>query len=359
MEAGWRSVKGVSQPVRISVELTAYAAHTRRVSFSETAHGDTLKPHQLDLNLLLTFDALMRTRSVTLAGERIGLTQSATSNALQRLRDAFGDPLFVRTPAGMQPTALAMNMGTEISEVIERIQRVLEGSRVFDPATSEHTFRILVSDIAQVTLIPDFMRLLRERAPNVDLVNLSLPLRHAKEALAAGELDLAVGFIPELGPDYHRQSLDQERWTCIVSQHHGSIGDTLTQAQYLEAAHLSYRPPASIHASLDKLLDAQFEGRSVRRRIALSVPYFSGMAITVARTDLILTAPTALAHAMTEMAPVRIVPLPFDLPPIDLNMQWHDQVHRDPANIWFRRIFASSYAERKLMPSERRTLPHD
>lgn len=318
-----------------------------------------MKPHQLDLNLLLTFDALMRTRSVTLAGERIGLTQSATSNALQRLREAFGDPLFVRTPAGMQPTALAMSMSTEIGEVLERIQRVLEGSRVFDPATSQHTFRILVSDIAQVTLVPDFMRLLRERAPNVDLVNLSLPLRNAKEALAAGELDLAVGFIPELGPDYHRQSLDQEHWTCIVSAGHATIGETLTQAQYLSAPHLSYRPPASIHASLDKLLDAQFEGRSVRRRIALSVPYFSGLAITVARTDLILTAPSALARAMTEMAAVRIVPLPFELPPIDLNMQWHDQMHRDPANIWFRRIFASSYAERTLMPSQRRTLPHD
>lgn len=318
-----------------------------------------MKPHQLDLNLLLTFDALMRTRSVTLAGERIGLTQSATSNALQRLRDAFGDPLFVRTPAGMQPTALAMNMGNEIAEVLERVRLVLEGSRVFDPATSQHTFRILVSDIAQVTLIPDFMRLLRERAPQVNLVNLSLPLRNAKEALAAGELDLAVGFIPELGPDYHRQSLDQEHWTCVVNAQHASIGETMSPEQYLAAAHLSYRPPASIHASLDKLLDAQFEGRSVRRRVALSVPYFSGLALMVARTDLVLTAPSALARAMTEMAAVRTVPLPFDLPPIDLNMQWHDQVHRDPANIWFRRIFASSYAERTLRPSERKTLPHD
>jgi DNA-binding transcriptional LysR family regulator len=318
-----------------------------------------LKPHQLDLNLLLTFDALMRTRSVTLAGERVGLTQSATSNALQRLREAFGDPLFVRTPAGMQPTALAANMAPEIGEVIERIQRVLDSNRVFDPATSRHCFRILVSDIAQITLMPDFMRLLREHAPQVDLVNLSLPLRQAKEALAAGELDLAVGFIPELGPDYHRQSLDQERWTCTVSAQHASIGETMTQAQYLAAAHLSYRPPASIHASLDKLLDAQFEGRAVRRRIALSVPYFSGLALMVARTDLVLTAPTALAHAMTGMAPVRVVPLPFELPPIDLNMQWHDQVHRDPANIWFRRIFAGSYAERKMAPAERRTLLHD
>jgi DNA-binding transcriptional LysR family regulator len=314
---------------------------------------------QIDLNLLLTFDALMRTRSVTLAGERLGLTQSATSNALQRLRDAFGDPLFVRTPAGMQPTALAARLGPDIGDLIDRMRRVLESSRTFDPATSSHTFRILVSDIAQVTLVPDFMRLLRAQAPNVDIVNLSLPLRSAKEALAAGELDLAVGFIPELGPDYHRLSLDQERWTCLVSATHSTIGDTFTQDQYLAAAHLSYRPPASIHASLDKLLEAQLDGRQVRRRVALSVPYFSGLAPIVARTDLVLTAPSALTRAMTEMAPVRIVPLPFELPPIDLNMQWHDQTHRDPANIWFRRVFAASYAERTLAPEQRQVLPHD
>jgi DNA-binding transcriptional LysR family regulator len=288
----------------------------------------------------------MLTRSVTLAGERVGLTQSATSNALQRLRDAFGDPLFVRTPAGMQPTALAMSMAPELGEALDRIRHVVEGSRVFDPATSRHAFRILVSDIAQITLVPEFMRMLRHKAPNVDLINMSLPLRNAKEALAAGELDLAVGFIPELGPDYHRQSLGQEQWTCVVSTAHPTIGEHMTQAQYLEAPHLSYRPHASIHSSLDKLLESQFEGRSVRRRIALSVPYFSGLAFTVAQTDLVLTAPTALAHAMREMADVRVVPLPFDLPPIDLNMQWHDQVHRDPAHAWFRRVFAASYLER-------------
>lgn len=307
-----------------------------------------MKPRHLDLNLLLTFDALMRTRSVTLAGERIGLTQSATSNALQRLREAFADPLFVRTPAGMQPTALAMGMASDVSDVLERVRLLLESGREFDPAVSRHTFRILISDIAQITLLPALVRVLRERAPQVDLVNLSLPPRAAKEALAAGELDLAVGFLPELGPDYHCQLLGQERWTCVVSAHHPTIGVSMTQAQYLQAAHLSYRPAASMHASLDKLLEAQFESRSVQRRVALSVPYFSGLGLALAGSDLVMTAPTPLAQALMAMAAVRIVPLPFELPLIDLNMQWHDQRHRDPAHIWFRRIIASSYTQRGL-----------
>lgn len=318
-----------------------------------------MKHPDLDLNLLLTFEALMRTRSVTLAGEQIGVSQSATSAALQRLREAFGDPLFVRTPSGMQPTALAANVAPEISSILERIRQIVEGSRSFDPEKTKHTFRILLSDIAQITLLPDFMRMLRRRAPHVELVNMSLPLRHAKEALAAGELDLAVGFIPELGPDYHRQSLGQETWTCLVGAGHPTIGESMSTQQYFEASHLSYRPPASIHSSLDQLLAQSLEGRSGKRRVALSVPYFSGLAFIVARTDLVLTVPRALASAMTTMAAVRIVELPFELPLIELNMQWHDQLHRDPANAWFRKVFAASYLERAMAPDERKTLPRD
>ncbi len=104
--------------------------------------------HKLDLKLLLIFDALVRTRSVTLAGERVGLSQSATSNALQRLREAFGDKLFVRTPTGMQPTGLALEIADEVSEALDRLRMVLERSRVFEPARARRTFRILLSDIA-------------------------------------------------------------------------------------------------------------------------------------------------------------------------------------------------------------------
>lgn len=299
--------------------------------------------HQLDLNLLLIFEALMRTRSVTQAGERVGLSQSATSNSLQRLRAAFGDRLFVRTPTGMQPTALALEMEHDISDALDRLRQVVERHRSFEPVTTPRSFRILLSDIAQLAHLPSFVAMLRKEAPLVDLVSLSLPLREAKEAMAAGELDLAVGFIPDLGADFHRQSLFVEHWVCVVSRDHPSIGESLTQQQYLDAAHLSYRPAASIHASLDGLLEAQFAGQGLRRRVALSVPYSSGLASTVAQSDLVFTAPQGLARSMTRLQPVRIVPLPFELPEIHLNMQWHDRMHRDAGNRWLREAMARNY----------------
>ncbi|VCU69644.1 HTH-type transcriptional regulator SyrM 1 [Pigmentiphaga humi] len=299
--------------------------------------------NRLDLNLLLIFDALMRTRSVTLAGERVGLSQSATSNSLQRLREAFGDKLFVRTPAGMQPTALALELEDDVSAALERLRAAFERNRAFDPASARRTFRILLSDIAQQAHLPTFVALLRQEAPNVDLVGESLPVREARDAMVQGELDLAVGFLPDLGAEFHRQSLFVEHWVCVINRDHPSIGGTLTREQYLAAAHLSYRPAASIHASLDQLLEAEFAGQGVRRRIALSASYSSGLAATLAMSDLVLTAPSGPASFMIRDQPLRIVPLPFELPTIDLNMQWHARMHGDPGNRWFRQRFAANY----------------
>lgn len=304
--------------------------------------------NKLDLNLLVIFDALMKTRSVTLAGERVGLSQSATSNSLQRLREAFNDPLFVRTPTGMQPSALAIEIEAEVRQALDRLRAVTERGLNFDPASSRRTFRLLLSDLAQMAHMASFIGLLRRDAPDVDVVNLSMPLREAKEAMADGELDIAVGFLPDLGADFHRQSLFAEHWVCVVSRNHSCVGRTLTQEDYLRAAHLAYRPPASIHASLDPLLEAQFSGRGVTRRVVLSVPYTSGMGSIVAASDLILTAPQGLAMSMARMMAVNVVPLPFDLPPIDLSIQWHDRMHRDPGNRWFRQTFAANYCAERV-----------
>jgi DNA-binding transcriptional LysR family regulator len=300
----------------------------------------------LDLNLLLVFDALMRTRSVTLAGEKIGLSQSATSNSLQRLRDALGDPLFIRTPKGMEPSPLAMELEIPIRNTLDQLRDTLQRTRVFEPATAVRTFRLLLSDIAQQQHMPLMVSEMRKQAPGATLETVALPLREAKQAMVDGELDLAMGFLPDLGADFHRQSLFAETWTCVVSNDHPTIGKTLTEAQYIAASHIAYHPAVSIHSVLDQLLVAQFSSKGIKRKIGLSVPYWIGLASTIAACDLILTAPVGPALSMTQLANVRIVPLPFDLPKIDLCMQWHTRMHRDPANQWFRNLCATTYRVR-------------
>ncbi len=297
----------------------------------------------LDLNLLVLFDALMRTRSVTQAGEKVGLSQSATSNALQRLRAAFDDPLFVRTPKGMDPSALALELETPIRAALDQLRGAVERGQTFDPATASRTFTVLMSDIAQMLHMPGVVAMMRTSAPSVRLHNVALSLREAKQAMADGELDMAIGFLPELGADFRRQSLFSESWVCVVARTHPRIGAALSPEAYLAETHVSFRPAVAIHSTLDSLLVAQFADKGIGRSIGLVVPYSSGVAATVAACDLVLTVPVGLATTMVALADVRLVPLPFDLPAIDLNMQWHERVHRDPGGQWLRQAFAESY----------------
>jgi DNA-binding transcriptional LysR family regulator len=299
--------------------------------------------HSLDLNLLVVFDALMRTRSVTLAGQKVGLSQSATSNALQRLRTAFNDPLLVRTPKGMEPSALARELEAPLRAALDQLRRTVERDHAFVPATSSRIFRVLMSDIAQALHMPTLIAAMRREAPSVRLDNVALSLRDAKQAMADGELDLAIGFLPDLGADFRRLSLFAETWICVVSKSHPRIGASLSEDQYLAETHVSFRPAVAIHAVLDDLLVTHFASKGVRRSIGLTVPYSSGIGATVAASDLVLTAPVGLAMTMVDHADVRLLQLPFSLPKIDLNMQWHERVHRDPGGKWLREAFASRY----------------
>lgn len=307
----------------------------------------------LDLNLLVLFDALMRTRSVTLAGEKVGLSQSATSNALQRLRATFDDPLFVRTPKGMEPSAMALELEAPIRAALDQLRAAVERRPSFDPATASRTFTVLMSDIAQMLHMPGVVAMLRTSAPSVRLHNVALPLREAKEAMAAGELDMAIGFLPDLGADFRRQPLFSETWVCVVAQHHPRIGASLSAEDYLAETHISFRPAVAIHATFDALLAAQLGDKGSGRSIGLVVPYSSGVAATLAASDLVLTVPVGLAMTMVAAADVRIVPLPFDMPAIELSMQWHERTHRDPGARWLRAAFAERYRAKEYGPYSR------
>jgi DNA-binding transcriptional LysR family regulator len=147
----------------------------------------------LDLNLLLVFDALLRTRSTTLEAEELRLTQSAVSNALKRLRVAFADPLFVKTPDGMLPTALAGTLAQPISDGLSSIRDAVEAKTSFDPATSDRTFRIYMSDIGQMILMPKLMAELAKIARNLKIVTVDASHKDAQYAMTTGGIDLAIG----------------------------------------------------------------------------------------------------------------------------------------------------------------------
>src|SRR5688572_7214556 len=153
----------------------------------------------IDLNLLRAFDAVLRERSVTAAAARLDLTQPAVSNALARLRAIFEDPLFVRTPKGMDPTPFARELGEPVRQALALLESALAHGPGFDPATSSRSFRFYMSDLGQIEFLPPLVERVHGDAPGVRLEAVALEVDDIGDALATGALDVAIGFLPGLG----------------------------------------------------------------------------------------------------------------------------------------------------------------
>jgi DNA-binding transcriptional LysR family regulator len=173
-----------------------------------------------DLNLLRVFAVMMAERSTTLAGQRLGLSQSSVSHALRRLREACDDPLFVRTGSGMQPTAYALALADPIERALQLIEGGLARSGAFDPASARRTFNLLLSDIGQLSYLPRLAEHLRREAPGVEIDVAHLPLDRYRDALQSGAAHLAIGHLPVLVPGFHRAHLFDDRYVCLLSERH-------------------------------------------------------------------------------------------------------------------------------------------
>jgi DNA-binding transcriptional LysR family regulator len=295
----------------------------------------------LDLNLLRVLDAVLRERSVTAAAGRLGLTQPAVSNALARLRAAFGDALFVRTPSGMAPTPLARELDDPVRQSLLLIESALAHGRGFDPATSKREFRLHMSDLGEVSFLPRLVEHVRQRAPGVYLETLGLPLEAIDEALASGALDIAVGFLPGLATQVRRRRLFRDPYVCLMRSDHPRIGSRLTRKLFLEASHTLVSSIGSGHRVVEEAL----ERNGIMRRIALRVPHFTVVPMVLARTDLLLTLPSQVARAYEADGRFKSLPVPLPIPPAEVAVHWHERFERDAGNRWLRELMVKLFAQ--------------
>lgn len=295
----------------------------------------------IDLNLFLVFRAIYATRSVTAAGDRLSMTQSAVSNALKRLRDRFNDPLFVRTAAGMQPTPMAQQLFDLVEEGVLKFSQAIDRARTFDPATSDRLVRIAMNDVGHAVLLPTIMRAVRAAAPGVRVETVAPSSeQEARRLLMDGEIDLALGSWPALGAGFHQRTLFDESFALLLRSGHPMDGDAATLEQYLAAEHVTYRPSGTSELALQSALSN--EGILARRNVVLTAAHFVGLAAVVASSDWVLTLPCRLAAAMGRLEPgISAVPLPFVLPPFPVLMQWHERVDSDGGNGWLRRLLTT------------------
>ena len=202
-----------------------------------------------DLNLLPVFDALLKTRSVTRAGQQLGLSQPAMSYSLARLREQFGDPLFVRSGRQMLPTPLAQEIALPIGEVLDTSRRRIFSGGGFDPLSAQREFCLCLADIGGLVFLPRLRGRLRELAPRCTLRTVQAATDELEGALESGDIDLAIGFYPDLPGSLLRQRLYDREYVCVFWEEHPGIGRRLTIRQYVELEHAVIRTPVRVHNS--------------------------------------------------------------------------------------------------------------
>src|SRR5262245_41258297 len=255
-----------------------------------------------DLNLLVALDALLSEASVTRAARRLGLTQSAMSHTLRRLRDLLGDPLLVRTPEGMSPTPRARQLGAPLRQALQDIKQAIARPR-FDPGSARITFTLCIPDLVQISLLPSLIRRLSQEAPGVDLVVRPLG-KSASRRLRAGEFDLVISPLRESKTGFYQQRLFSERFVCLARADHPEVGEALSLERFIRLPHLLVSP---LGASAAGLVDRALEEKNLARRVVLRIPSFLAAPLIVAHSDLVLTLPERVARTFSSALPLRIL----------------------------------------------------
>jgi DNA-binding transcriptional LysR family regulator len=295
----------------------------------------------MDLKLLAIFDEVYKTRSVSRAGENLGIPQSSVSIGLARLRRHFGDPLFVRTSDGMQPTPHATALVPQVRQAVELLRNVTRQQALFDPSKAERTFHICMTDITHLALLPALMNRLSEVAASlqVEIIHIS---SHTPKMLEAGDADLAVGYMPELEAGFFQQKLFEQNFACVVRREHPRVNSRLTPQAFKREKHVIVPAAGTGH----QLVERELERLGVQRKVVLRLPNYLGIGALVASTDLMITVPQRVAETLLRIADVKVLTPPFELPSFAIKQHWHERYHQDPANQWLRSVISDLFLEK-------------
>jgi DNA-binding transcriptional LysR family regulator len=292
---------------------------------------------RIDLNLLVVLDALLDERNVTRAAARLGYTQSSVSSMLARLRDVFGDPLFVRAQRGLLATPRAQAMAGPLKQLLADSQLLLARA-AFDPATAEVTFAISSNDYTQHALLTPFLRVLRGEARQIRLAITPQIIDGLGDALARGQIDLAIT-IPEFAlPDLPSRLLYRERYVLAVrAQHPLARLAAVSVERFCSYDHVLVSPTGG---SFEGPTDRALARLRLRRKVRYSVPSFLPVPEILQTDDLIALVPSRLLRAHDK----RLVVLkpPLEVPGFDVIAVWHPRVDKDPAHRWLRTRLAET-----------------
>lgn len=295
----------------------------------------------IDLNLLVVFEHLLRLGTVSGTAKALHVSQPAVSNALARLRKIFDDELFVRSAKGMLPTPVALELAEPVAHALDTLQSALNRKVLFDPLTSDRLFQLAMTDIGEVNFIPKLMSVLRERAPRVSVATVRNTAVNLQEEMSHGKVDLAIGHLPELTSEFFQRRLFRQRYVCMFRPGHPLDKRTVRVKDFEQAEHVVVTAAGTGHARVDEILARL----GVERNIRLKVPHFVAVADIVQSTDLVATVTEKFAQRSAKFFGLKYIAHPVDLPEIQINLFWHSRYHRDPASQWLRNLVFELFSE--------------
>lgn len=292
----------------------------------------------IDVNLLVALDALLDERSVTRAAERMGVSQSAMSRTLARLRELVGDPLLVRNVNDMERTPVAEDLCGPLREALGRLDALVTEREAFDPASSTRSFRLELTDHVAVALLPALLPRLRSQAPGVDL-DVAPPEGEPEARLIERRTELFIGGVVHDVPGLFRQALFEEELVCVVRHDHPAREDLQVIARYAALDHLMISPRGT---SREGVVDRALAAHDLRRRVVLRLPQFLVAPLVVASTDLVATIPRRVAEALAHDGRLAIVAPPLPLAKFTVHQVWHERHHHDHGHRWLRQQVAEA-----------------
>ncbi|HEX5160133.1 MAG TPA: LysR family transcriptional regulator [Steroidobacteraceae bacterium] len=296
-----------------------------------------------DLNLLPVLVAIYESGSVTSAAQHLGMSQSAVSTALARLRAKYGDPLFHRVGHGMRATARMRALIRPLRQALSEVDRTLASESVFTPATTQRTFTFGMSDLGEMVFMPKILKVIRQLAPRATVRSVASSAAQVERGLESGEIDLAVGYFPDLrDKSFLEKHLFYHHFVCLLRADHPITASTLTMSQFLALEHAVVYGAGRTYESFERLLRA----KKIHRRVVLETPHFLSIPSIIARSDLVCTVPHAVGVFVRDVhMNIRMAQPPMRTPKIDLKLHWHRNFQRDPKNRWLREVVAALFTD--------------
>ena len=298
---------------------------------------------KLDLALLNVIVTLLETGSVTQGALKLGVSQPTVSAALGKLRAYFDDPLFIRSTSGMSPTPRGAEVASAAREILRQIDEKLQPEVKFEPSLRHRPFTFAMSDVGEIVFLPRIVKAIAAASPETPVRSISMRPTHLAQALEDGDVDLAVGYFPDLKKgDFFQQRLFMHHFVCLVRSDHPIQGSTLTIGDFLGLQHVVVQS----EGRSQEILESYLEAHGLERRVAVYTPHFLSIRRLIAQSDMVATVPHALGIEYgNALYGLKSMELPFPSPRIELRQHWHRRVHKDARNLWLRKVVSKLFNE--------------